>query len=456
MEDKNSPELTREELLALITETTKKTKAIQAQIDKLSIFYKENLVDEGEHLSNQTIFKNVIVKAGIDQQILKEVKEEAEKFKNETLVGTEENPSTRKVINEALIDIKAKREEIVSAHKLLLESEEGRESIKAQILNVKIDVDQFKTETLIGIDGKESTKASLNNLVAEATALIADSQKLNTGIESKHTELIAAQKLLLEDEEGRDSVKTQIIKIKDDFNKNLTENEKEVKKLRSFYKAVFEKVVDEETETEGLGLKATVESLANRLGKLTTDAEQKLLALTDSSLHNAFAERAKEYTKEFQTLENKTLNLTNWLIADIVAFGVAQLILLLCGKEFNYHLLIYQFSIAGALIFAIWMLNRNQKIAKKLAEEYHHKASIAAAMTGYRELYSLEHKDAEYMELFNSLRDQLNTNPSKGIDTFLKLKSPHEEISDSIKNVLKPENIKIIANEVTELIKEKK
>ena len=112
-------------------------------------------------------------------------------------------------------------------------------------------------------------------------------------------------------------------------------------------------------------------------------------------------------------------------------------------------------SIAETAPITTTLTDVNRETAKKLAEEYHHKASIAAAMTGYRELYGLEHKDAEYMELFNSLKEQLNTNPSKGIDTFLKLKSPHEELSDGVKNLLKPENLKVIAEEVNELIKKK-
>ena len=251
----------------------------------------------------------------------------------------------------------------------------------------------------------------------------------------------------MEDEEGRDSVKTQIIKIKEEFSKNLIENEKEVKKLSAFYKSVFEKTVDEETEKPGL--KATVESLANRLEKLTSQAEKKLFELTDSSLQHAFTSRAKKYTFEFKKLQKFTFWLTLTLVADILLFGIIQL----CKEKFDWHLLIYQFSIAGALIFSIFMYNRNQKIAKKLAEEYQHKASLTEAMTGYRALYNLEHTDAEYMELFNSLKEQLNTNPSKQIDTFLKLKSPHEEISNSIQGLLNPENIKAIAEQVKELMK---
>jgi hypothetical protein len=74
------------------------------------------------------------------------------------------------------------------------------------------------------------------------------------------------------------------------------------------------------------------------------------------------------------------------------------------------------------------MFNRNQKIAKKLAEEYHHKAALSEAMTGYRGLYQLKHESPEYMNLFNSIKEQLNINPSSKIDKFLSLKSPQESL----------------------------
>ncbi len=432
MENQN-PESTREELLTLVSETTHLIQGVQIQIDKLNEFYVANLIGEGDNLSNQTIFENLLI--------------DVEKFEIETLIGTDENPSKKSIIENLLKDIEARQEEIVSAQKLLLENEEGRDSIKTQIINFKTQIEQFTTETFIDSDEKESTKSTLNNLITDANKLIADSTTLNSEIEVKHKEINSAQKLLLEDEEGRDSVKTQIIKIKEEFSKNLIENEKEVKKLSAFYKSVFEKTVDEETEKPGL--KATVESLANRLEKLTSQAEKKLFELTDSSLQHAFTSRAKKYTFEFKKLQKFTFWLTLTLVADILLFGIIQL----CKEKFDWHLLIYQFSIAGALIFSIFMYNRNQKIAKKLAEEYQHKASLTEAMTGYRALYNLEHTDAEYMELFNSLKEQLNTNPSKQIDTFLKLKSPHEEISNSIQGLLNPENIKAIAEQVKELMK---
>ena len=87
-----------------------------------------------------------------------------------------------------------------------------------------------------------------------------------------------------------------------------------------------------------------------------------------------------------------------------------------------------------------------------MAEEYHHKAAIAEAMTGYRQLYDLEHEDGEYMELFNSLKDQLNVNPSNSIDKFLNLKSPQEEVTSSIKNTFNPDKLKELAEALKPLL----
>ena len=55
------------------------------------------------------------------------------------------------------------------------------------------------------------------------------------------------------------------------------------------------------------------------------------------------------------------------------------------------------------------------------------------------------------MELFNTLKDQLNTNPANAIDSLLNLKSPHEEIATGIKDLLNPDNIKTIAKKVKSL-----
>ena len=170
-------------------------------------------------------------------------------------------------------------------------------------------------------------------------------------------------------------------------------------------------------------------------------------------MHNAFATRAKSYTEEFKTLERYTFYCVIGIIADILLFGGIQIVnVVFLGKSFNYYLIIYQSSIAIALIYAVWMYNRNQKIAKKLAEEYHHKAALSEAMTGYRYLYNLSHEDEEYLELFNSIKEQLNINPSKKIDKFLTLKTPQEEFTSGVLKTLDPENLEKLAKELKPIL----
>lgn len=65
---------------------------------------------------------------------------------------------------------------------------------------------------------------------------------------------------------------------------------------------------------------------------------------------------------------------------------------------------------------------------------------------------SLNIKDTNCMELFKSLKAQLNTNLSTGIYTYLNLKQPYEEISSSIIDISNSENIKAITALVIKVI----
>lgn len=111
-------------------------------------------------------------------------------------------------------------------------------------------------------------------------------------------------------------------------------------------------------------------------------------------------------------------------------------------------MVIFQLGITLPLVFIAWMYSRNQKIAKKLAEEYHHKASLAEAMTGYRNLYQLKHDSAEYLSLFDKIKEQLNVNPSSKIDKFLNLKSPQETAVEKGLDVLNPEALAKFAEQL--------
>lgn len=206
--------------------------------------------------------------------------------------------------------------------------------------------------------------------------------------------------------------------------------------VEAFHDSVLKDQVGDDGVPKKLGLKSEVEQLRDQLNKLVVEATNKLHALTDQSLHNAFAKRAENYSAEFKKLEGRTQNVVLGIVVVVALFGLAQLGIYLTGKPFNYNLLIYQFSIIAALVFLLWMYNRNQKVAKKLAEDYHHKAALAEAMTGYRHLYGLKHSDEEYMRLFDSIKDALNVNPSASIDRFLNLRSPHEDVASMVERAV--------------------
>lgn len=315
--------------------------------------------------------------------------------------------------------------EIIAFHNKLFTDNEVEKSIQSQIEEVqkKYDFDLKKLETKV---------EKINNLYIEAIEGDDEHTSLKEDLDELRITLL----------DGNDTKKS----IKTEFKENLEVLKSENKNAKQFndkLKILHDEVFNSELDEEGNELKKSLINKINesekKLTKLINEANAKLFALTDSSLHNAFAKRASDFTTEFKDNEKLTLRLTYGVIIDILLFGLVQIILICLNKPFNYHILIYQFSIASALVFAIWMVNRNQKIAKKLAEEYHHKASLAEAMTGYRALYDLKHESKEYLELFNSLKDQLNTNPSKSIDKFLNLKSPQENIgvtiNDSIEKI---------------------
>jgi hypothetical protein len=349
---------------------------------------------------------------------------------------------------------------IKSYYSELFESSETRKSIEEEI------GDYFR-QLFEDSETSKSIKTEINliyeNIKNEYETFTSESSKVTVFYnklflndeenESIEQSIDALYDKLFTNSENKESFSTQFENLLQSLTDRFKIADDKINRLEEFYSSVFEDKKNEEGKITNQSLISTIDSQRLRLDKLITEATEKLYALTDSSLHNTFAKRADVYTKEFGRLETLTHKLTWAVIIDIVVFGFIQCVLVALDKKFNYHILIYQFSIAGALAFAIWMFNRNQKIAKILAEEYHHKAAIAEAMTGYRQLYELEHEDVEYMELFNSLKDQLNINPSKSIDKFLNLKSPQEEVADTFKNTFSTEKLKELAEALKPLLK---
>ena len=375
----------------------------------------------------------------------KSIKEQIEKYHSSVSTSQIESAIKIEKINKFFSD--------------LFEKSEVRNSIEEEIST-------FYRDLFEDSDDKDSIKSEINTLLDNAKNEYSDFSKKKVELSEFHTKTLQGDETnlstqekidifydkLFTDKEDVESIQTQFSNLLTSLETRYESTDEKLKQLEKIHNDVFFDKTNEEGKIIKISLINSIEQQKSKLDTLINQANKKLYALTDSSLHNAFASRAKNYTTEFTRLEGITHKLTWAVIADILLFGLIQLILVLTDKGFNYHILIYQFSIAGALIFAIWMFNRNQKMAKKLAEEYHHKASIAEAMTGYRQLYELEHEDYEYMELFNALKDQLNINPSKSIDKFLNLKSPQEEISDKLKNTLDPDKLKDLAEKLKPLL----
>ncbi len=380
-------------------------------------------------------------------------------FHTVLLTGSESSPALKAQIESVLektktgfTDTEEKAKKINDYFSELFTSTETRKSVVE-------DIGTYYKRLLVDPEGGQSLKTELENLLKDAKKEYSDFSEMQADLRDFQKKMIVGDseeesvshridklysKLFITSEEGK-SLESQFDDLLSRLNSRISEADKKIKNIENLHDRVFDEIKDEKGEVLKPSLINTIELQRRKLDTLIIEANHKLYALTDSSLHNAFATRAEDYTREFKRLEKITFNMTLGIIADILIFGIIQLILVLTDKPFNYHLLIYQFSIAGALVFAIWMYNRNQKIAKKLAEEYHHKAAIAEAMTGYRQLYGLEHTSPEYMELFNSLKKQLNTNPSTAIDKFLNLKSPQEDLTGVLKDTLSPEKLKDFA-----------
>lgn len=352
-----------------------------------------------------------------------------------------------RMVKEALVNSNNTKTQIdavlSSANDVLVNANKTKEQIDSTLVNSNN-----------AVAASVKAKEQIDGVLASSNSTLANSNKSKEQLDGV---LVSANEVLVTSNKTKDQITAALTSsnevlagakaTKGEIDKVLEQSSKSVDDLIEFYNDVFKDQKDANGDSIKQSLKTFIDASKEELRKLTVEATNQLYSLTDSSLHNTFAVRASAYTIEFKELETITFKLTLAVVADILIFGLIELGLILFGDGFDYHILIYQFSIAGALVFAIWMYNRNQKIAKKLAEFYHHKASLAEAMTGYRKLYNLGHESNEYMELFNAMKDQLNTNPASGIDELLNLKSPHEELTSAVKDLLNPANLKELLKE---------
>jgi hypothetical protein len=389
----NMMEMSKEQLLEIIDQFANKMKGTEEKIEQFDQFYSANFIDKDGVLSHQSKIDLNLTKLEIEVNKIEEtrikietLKKEAEDLKvkihaysNEMLLDEGGKDSIKTSVSKLYDDIKSKGNDIINEHKKLFIDEEGKKSILGEIGSIK-------------------------------------------------EKIIQIHKDIAQDEPNKESIKTSLDKIQETYSKQLKEATVTLDSLKAFYKKVFEKNTNELGEEEE-GLEKATEFLKVRLSNLIKETNEKLHAITDSSLHNSFYTRAKSHSDEYQKLQDYTFKSVVSIAVVTLLFAIIQLInILWINKTFSYQISYYQIGITLPLIYLVWMFNRNQKIAKKLAEEYHHKAALSEAMTGYRGLYQLKHESPEYMNLFNSIKEQLNINPSSKIDKFLSLKSPQESL----------------------------
>jgi hypothetical protein len=294
------------------------------------------------------------------------------------------------------------------------------ESIESKVDNFTTLISSLEKEQIQAIKDFHSLIYSEGGYKQKIESDKTKIEELKTSSEKLHEKIKELNKELLEDksEEEKDSIRSKILAYKLEVENFI---ESEVSEVRGFHKEIFG------GESEGEGTKYEVANLKSEIEGLKARSEDLLSGLTDESLHDSFSKRAKAYTDEHS-------NLRRFSSVILVVLSIFYFVILIQGMSdtnINYKNIIYQISLAIPLAMLVWFLNRDQKIAKKLAEEYHHKSSISAAIVGYRKMYKLSHGDKEYMELFECIKDQLNKNPSDSIDKFLLLNSPPEEVIDT-------------------------
>jgi hypothetical protein len=462
----------KEQIIAIIGDQRNKLQEIETLKQQIEDYSKSLFADVGDKKSIKSQIENLITNFNTEKESATQLKNDLINYKSELFDGLNGGESVKSRIdnllkeNEELKDsLEKNSNEINAFYKLLFTDEEGGVSYKTQLASfisdfnkekeelnkIKLSFTTYKSELLDGSKDNESLKTKIENLLTHF-----ETSKVTFDKQSK--DFTTYYESLFVDAVESNSIKTEIEKIKNQFTENLNDNTSKLNELKGFYSTVFEKATTDKGETKD-GLKATTEGIVNKcvdlttqLQKLISDANEKLFALTDSALHTGFAKRAKGHSDEYDKLQNYTTYSVLAICGVTLLFGITQVILVMTGKGFNSALEIFQLGITLPLVYIAWMYNRNQKIAKKLAEEYHHKSSLSEAMTGYRNLYSLKHDSPEYLSLFNDIKKQLNINPSTKIDKFLNLKSPQEAIIDRATDLINAETLPKIV-EVVMLLK---
>jgi len=355
---------------------------------------------------------------------------------SEENLKTSSNAQRKKSITEALTRLEAEAESLkTKKDKLSLEYEkfqddvignsegkrkDGELSILGDVKDSQVKINEYHDHLFSEEDG---LKVKINNFFLE----IENAQKNSTSTQEDIIKLKA---------EASDSTK-EVNSTKDSAIAALKEVEKVKNKFDAFCQAIEEREKGIKSQNE------KVESENSRLSHLISQSANLLAEMTDKSLHNAFKKEAeankKEHTKYFY-FSLGTLG------AGIAAFVIPLIIQAVATNPLNvYEFWFARTFIAVPFVFAYWLCVSTASIKMKLAEEYQHKASIAEALSGYREMWDLEHQDDEYKELFNLISKDLVKNPAN------KIKISHNNIFEKIDGVAKS-----AVKEVKEIINNEK
>ena len=183
--------------------------------------------------------------------------------------------------------------------------------------------------------------------------------------------------------------------------------------------------------TKNIQLTEEIQNLKKETEKLKTTAEEMLKITTDASLFSAFVDQQTKYTNS----SRYNMIMLGILLIIISIYSVCNLPANISANMDTLTTFAFRIiTILPVVYLSIVILNA-YNVQKILAEEYAYKATLAKAISGYRKRFELNHKDSDYMDLFNAFREALKENPSDRIASILNRKAPQAKMTDVIDKV---------------------
>jgi len=290
---------------------------------------------------------------------------------------------------------------------------DGKLSILGDVKDSQKKINDYYNHLFENEDDKKSLEDKINSFSSE--------------IEEAKKDAVSTQEEINESKIKTDEVVAEINSTKDVAISTLKEIEKIKTKFDSFCQSMDERDNQIKSQREELN------SELKKLTQLNSQSSELLAEITDKSLHNAFKKEARA---------NKDGQLFYFWFSILILIGGSFLFLHSLkieignnSKVTSQELWLLRFFLSVPFAFAYWLCSSKAAIKMKLAEEYQHKASIAEALSGYREMWSLKHTDAEYQKLFNLVSSDLIKNPADKIK--ISHKDIFEKVEDTAKSILK-------------------